>query len=52
MRRLAAEQTQNAFDAFALWIPIAEMDDRYLRVVLLPDRKSIHNAFFDRSFRP
>ena len=35
-----------------LWAPIAEMDDRYLRVVLLPDRETVHNAFFDRSFTP
>ena len=35
-----------------LWAPIAEMDGRYLRVVLLPDRITVHNAFFDRRFRP
>ena len=34
------------------WGPIAEMDGRYLRVILLPDRETVHNAFFDRSFRP
>jgi len=34
-----------------LWAPIHEMDDRFLRVVLLPDRDTIHNAFFDGSFR-
>ena len=32
------------------WAPIAEMDGRYLRVILLPDRETVHNAFFDRSF--
>ena len=32
------------------WAPIAEREGRYLRVVLLPDRETIHNAFFDRSF--
>lgn len=35
-----------------LWGPIVEMDGRYLRVVLLPDRITVHNAFFDRRFRP
>jgi hypothetical protein len=35
-----------------LWGPITEMDGRYLRVILLPDRQTVHNAFFDRSFRP
>lgn len=34
------------------WAPIQEMGNRYLRVVLLPDRHTVHNAFFDRSFRP
>ena len=29
---------------------IAEMDGRYLRVILLPDGETVHNAFFDRSF--
>ncbi len=33
------------------WAPIAEMDGRYLRVILLPDGETVHNAFFDRSFR-
>ena len=34
------------------WAPIAEMDGRYLRVVLLADGETVHNAFFDRSFAP
>jgi len=34
------------------WAPIAEMEGRYLRVILLPDAKTVHNAFFDRSYRP
>ncbi len=34
------------------WASIAEMDGRYLRVILLPDGDTVHNAFFDRSFRP
>jgi hypothetical protein len=29
-----------------------KMDHRYLRVVLLADRRTVHNAFFDRSFKP
>ena len=33
------------------WGPIAEMDGRYLRVILLPDGITVHNAFFDRRFR-
>lgn len=34
------------------WAVIDEADGRYLRVVLLEDGKTIHNAFFDRSFTP
>lgn len=34
------------------WAPIAEMDGRYLRVILLDDGQTVHNAFFDRSFTP
>lgn len=35
-----------------LWASVAEMDGRYLRVILLPDGETVHNAFVDRSFRP
>jgi len=34
-----------------LWARIDEAEGRYLRVVLLGDRETVHNAFFDRSFR-
>ena len=33
-----------------LWARIQEMEGRYLRVILLPDRETVHNAFFDRGF--
>ena len=33
------------------WAPIDEMGGRYLRVVLLPDGETVHNAFFDRGFK-
>jgi hypothetical protein len=32
------------------WAPIPEAGGKYLRVVLLPDGKTVHNAFFDRGF--
>jgi ribosomal protein L1 len=32
------------------WVQIPEMEGRYLRVVLLADKETVHNAFFDRSF--
>jgi len=34
------------------WAQIAEHEGRYLRVVLLPDGQTVHNAFFDRGFKP
>ena len=34
------------------WARINEMDGRALRVILLPDGETVHNAFFDRSFAP
>ncbi len=34
------------------WAPIAEMRGKFLRVILLSDGKTVHNAFFDRSFTP
>ena len=34
------------------WAAIREAEGRYLRVVLLPDGETGHNAFFDRSFKP
>jgi hypothetical protein len=34
------------------WASIAEMGGRYLRVILLSDGETVHNAFFDRRFTP
>jgi hypothetical protein len=34
------------------WARIDEMDGKYLRVVLLSDKETVHNAFFDRTFQP
>ena len=33
------------------WGMISEADGKYLRVVLLEDGQTVHNAFFDRRFR-
>jgi predicted ATPase len=33
------------------WVRIPEADNRYLRIVILEDGETIHNAFFDRSFK-
>ncbi len=32
------------------WAPIPEAGGRHLRVILLPDGETVHNAFFDRRF--
>lgn len=32
------------------WGRIAELEGRFLRVVLLPDGVTVHNAFLDRRF--
>ncbi len=34
------------------WARIDEMEGRYLRVILLPDWETVHNAFFDRGYKP
>ena len=34
------------------WARISGAGGRYLRVVLLADGETVHNAFFDRNFRP
>ena len=34
-----------------LWGKVPAMGGRYLRVVVLEDGETIHNAFFDRGFR-
>jgi len=33
------------------WARIPEMNNRALRVILLADGETVHNAFFDRDFR-
>jgi len=33
------------------WACIAEMENRALRVILLEDGETVHNAFFDRNFK-
>lgn len=34
------------------WVYVSGEKPRYLRVVLLSDGQTVHNAFFDRRFRP
>ncbi|PZV26380.1 MAG: hypothetical protein DCF12_09875 [Snowella sp.] len=35
-----------------IWARINEAEGRYLRVVLLSDNETVHNAFFDQKFKP
>jgi hypothetical protein len=37
---------------YRFWAPLEELEGRYLRVVTLEDKRTIHNAFPDRRFRP
>jgi len=32
------------------WAQIDMMEGKFLRVILLPEGETVHNAFFDRSF--
>lgn len=33
------------------WARIVEMENRALRIILLEDGETVHNAFFDRNFK-
>ena len=35
-----------------MWGAVPEFEGKYLRVILLEDRETVHNAFFDRRFEP
>ena len=37
---------------YRFWAPIEELGGRFLRVITLEDKVTIHNAFPDRSFKP
>ena len=37
---------------FRFWAAVAELEGRYLRVITLADKRTIHNAFPDRGFKP
>lgn len=41
-----------AENRFRFWGKVPELQGRYLRVVTLADRVTIHNAFLDRRFKP
>ena len=37
---------------FRFWGEVAELEGRVLRVITLEDKRTIHNAFPDRGFKP
>lgn len=37
---------------YRFWAAIEELEGKYLRIVTLDDKLTIHNAFPDRSFKP
>ena len=51
LREPMREHTQ-ADGRIRRWVRVPEASDRVLRVVLLPDGETVHNAFFDRGFKP
>ncbi len=40
------------FNRYRFWAPLEEYNGRYLRVITLEDKITIHNAFLDRNFKP
>ena len=47
---IRSEQQEN--NRYRFWGEIAELEGRYLRVITLQDKVTIHNAFPDRRFKP
>jgi hypothetical protein len=45
-------QERQEHNRWRFWAAIPEMGGRYLRVITLEDKVTIHNAFPDRGFRP
>ncbi|MCA1786405.1 MAG: hypothetical protein ABR534_13895 [Desulfotignum sp.] len=48
----AVKVERQEHNRFRFWGKIEELDGRIVRVVTLDDKKTIHNAFPDRSFKP
>ena len=46
------EELQEDNERVRYWGLVHELGGRYLRVVTLADRTTIHNAFPDRNFKP
>ena len=44
------EEVRQADGSYALWGWVPEAQNRALRVIILEDKETVHNAFFDRGF--
>lgn len=49
-RPLRIERQEN--NRYRFWAEVPELEGRFLRVITLEDKVTIHNAFLDRRFRP
>jgi hypothetical protein len=47
----AVRETIQADGRIRRWAPVPEVGGKVLRVVLLADGETVHNAFFDRGFK-
>jgi len=43
---------QQEKNRYRFWAPVAKLQGRFLRVITLEDKTTIHNAFPDRGFKP
>ena len=43
---------QQEYNRYRFWKKIPELDNKFLRVITLEDKCTIHNAFPDRRFKP
>jgi hypothetical protein len=50
--RAPLRETTQADGRIRRWVQVPEMENRFLRVILLADGETVHNAFFDRRFSP
>ena len=50
--RAPIRETMQADGRIRRWVQVPEMEGRFLRVIILPDGETGHNAFFDRRFTP
>ena len=47
----AEKSEMQELNRYRYWCKISELDGRYLRVITLEDKVTIHNAFPDRGFK-